>query len=169
MCFYNDDYDWTAAVCEEDKRTASKPVRCMECRRLIPVGGAVVHVFLRQHEACKNCDEELREEWDDDYEGGPLTPCADGKHDYGETYDYDRCEDCDQFLQAVQTAELEAGCRLNESRPPLEFMVEYIAEAGIEEARKYFKKARDLFPCLKESGFLGWLWRKMFNHVLRYK
>lgn len=30
-------------------------------------------------------------------------------------------------------------------------------------AKKYFKKARQMFPELVASGYLGWLWRETFG------
>ncbi len=76
------------------------------------------------------------------------------KEDLGESFDYDRCEGCDKFLRAVESAELEAGCRLYAARPALGTMAEELSDVGIHNRRRYFKAALRMFPELKASGYL---------------
>ena len=150
MCFYSD-ADWYSQVCEQTDHKAERPTRCMECRRTIAIGAQVYHIYMQQYEVCPVCDED---------------PClCEDKEEtpgYGETYDYDRCQDCDTFLECVQAAELEAGCDHSSSQPALEEMLNSIQDGGPDEAKKYFKTALKWHPELKANGYLGWLWRRMF-------
>ena len=164
MCFYNDDCDWIAQVYEESASVVTESGQCQECGRIMLVGATMHNVWIQQYEACRRCDPNERAEWDDDFAGGPLEQCSDGQHDYGETFDYSRCDDCDLFLQAVQEAEEDAGCHHDDARPPLEFMRERINDGGQDEAKRYWRKALERYPQLKASGYLGWLWREVFGN-----
>ena len=104
------------------------------------------HLHQQEYEECSAC----------------LGECCCESPDYGETFDLNCCMDCVKFLEAVRVAEIEAGCALSEALPLLGEMVVQIGEGGHEEAKKYVKKAIKLFPELKASGYLGWLWRQMF-------
>lgn len=154
MCFIND-YDWYASVTEKTSYPVEKETRCDECDGIIPVGATVHHIYQQEAEECRAC------EFGDCQCVGDCCQCA--KPDPGETFDYDRCQDCHRFLEAVEAAEVEAGCSIYEARPPLGQMTEKINDGGRDEAKKYFKKAAKLHPELVKSGYLGWLWREMFG------
>jgi hypothetical protein len=159
MCFYNDDYDWRAELIQRQDGVADKPVACYECGDKIKPGQFVHHIYMQEHE-----DE--RCEWCDDGKTSDGTECQDcdgkGVRGPGQTYDYDRCQNCHKFLQAVESAELEAGCSSYEATPSLEGMIEEIRNSDADEAKRYFKKALRLFPELKRGGYLGRLWNRMF-------
>lgn len=155
MCFYAD-YDWTASVSVARGTTASRDMRCDECRQPIREGQFVHHLYQQQYEECRYCEDE-----------GCSCPegdcCQCEKPDHGEECDWYCCENCWKFLMTVEAAEVAAGCRRSEALPPLYCAFEYIQENGIEEARKYFKLARRVYPELVTSGALGRLWREMFS------
>jgi len=136
MCF-DQDADWIARVYEETITTAEKPTRCDECGQKIPTGGWLLHVWMQQYEDCLHT-------FDDDsaplVEGVEECP-PDCKHNFGETYDYDRCESCDKILRAIEDLELKRGCHRNEARPLLTQM----RDAVFEEP-EYADHAIALFP-----------------------
>lgn len=143
MCFYNDDYDWYASVTTDETSPATKPTKCDECRRVIPIGEPVRHIWMQQHEYCIHHPDY------DDYEGDDSdgTDCPEGcEHDYGETYDYDCCETCTQLVEAIHKSEIESGCRDAESRPNLTELYDAFAEG---EGSKYLAKAEELYPGIR--------------------
>lgn len=154
MCFCNEDV-WHAEVVEKSYRTVDMPTRCDECYRDIPVGGTVHEIDFQEHEECHLC-----------FSGDCSCPdggcCVCPEPEYGERDHYQSCEDCELFLKAVEVAEKEAGCEAHESRPAYSMMIEDIAEGGVSEALKYFKAAVRMYPQLKASGYLAFLWMKMF-------
>lgn len=144
MCFYND-YDWTAAVYCDDVVRAEIDRKCRECRGEIKVGEYFREIEMWEHEECQRCygewgDKELDQECDCD------------KPDLGEHFHTRRCLSCDQFLRAIEAAEIAEGCEGQETRPSLEGMIEEIRYA--QGIREYFAKARELFPNLETSGYL---------------
>lgn len=166
MCFYAD-YDWIAQVFEESTPVADKPIRCEECGAGIPRGVKYHHVWMQQYDYCLTC--ELGEcSCGKDTDGNLLCDGGCGKCEcdppnYGETSDWNCCENCHKFLNAVQLAEQEAGCDYSESRPPLGEMMTYIGD-GAEEAKKYWKVAVKEYPELVANGYLAMLWRRMFSN-----
>jgi hypothetical protein len=153
MCFVNE-CDWSPMVNEEADIKACGCTKCDECHAVIEYGDSMHTIYQQESEECLQC----RDGWCECE--GDCCECSDP--DFGETFDYVRCEQCDKFLKAVEAAEIEAGCGPHEARPMLSMMVEDINNGGREEARKYFKKAKAMFPELVASGYLGGLWRKMF-------
>jgi hypothetical protein len=170
MCFINDNYDWIAEVWEESTETATKPVRCQECREQIPVGGTLHCIHMQEHEECHRC---FGDHFDEDDERcpcsalkdryGACTECKCEKPDFGESEDYWRCENCDKFLNAVESAEVEAGCSTHEARPGLGMMLEDIINGDRHGAKRYFKTALAMYPELKASGYLGRLGKFIFD------
>jgi hypothetical protein len=107
MCFWNDS-DWTAQVYEEEEGPAPADTRCDECRGHIFKGQWRHHVFMQEHEECQACEDT----WDKD-----APPCDDGKHEYGEQFDYNSCERCYRLRHAVRQVEEEEGCTGSEAEP----------------------------------------------------
>jgi hypothetical protein len=160
MCFYNDDYDWIARVVEHADTTATKQTKCDECGSTIPVGANMHTIHMAESEGgCVTC-ERGDCECADDCDSGERCQCE--TPNYGETFDYERCEGCEKFLRAVEASEVAAGCARHHAQPRLTEMTEEINEGGMCEAKRYFKTARAMFPELVTSGYLGMLWRKMF-------
>lgn len=160
MCFVNEG-EWNAEVQDESDTTAATKTRCDECYATIEAGEFVHKIYQQEQERCGTCENGFCDCPKD--EGGDCVGgCQCEEPDYGESFDYQRCENCHKFLQSVEAAEIEAGCRIWEARPMLPMMIEDIGNGGIEEARKYFKKARVMFPELVKSRYLGRLWCKMF-------
>jgi hypothetical protein len=113
---------------------AKEPTRCDECHDTIPAGGWVRHIFQQEHEMCQQCEE------------GDATRCEDGDHDFGETYAYDRCEACDKVLRAIEQAEIEEGCKGDETQPPLEGLREEMYNIDQHERARYLNKLRQMSP-----------------------
>lgn len=162
MCFVNDDYEWTAYVSVWSKCNAQQPTRCDECSRVIEPGVVVHHLHQEESDECLRC-----ERGDCDCGFGPNGVgevedkcCACPEPDFGRSFDYDRCDDCDRFLQAVEAAEVEAGCSRDDARPECGKMIEDIGNAGHDEAKRYFAKAYEMFPDIKP--YLGRLWNDHF-------
>ncbi len=160
MCFYNDDYDWVAAIEDEAERILEKPTRCDECGRKMQVGETAHHVFQQQHEECQAC-----EEGDCDCPDKEDCPhdCKCDEPNFGETFEYDRCVECDKFLKAVEQHETDEQCPPMERQPAYAMMIETISEFERKDALKYFRKAARMFPELKRTGYLKRLWRRMFD------
>lgn len=159
MCFYHS-YDWTAEVYEESSSPAESATSCHECDEPIPVGATLHSIYMQQYEDCGTCRKGVCECPKD--EDGDCPECKCEEPNVGEVEDYWRCDGCHKFLQAVEAAELAAGCPRRAARPLLTGMCEEVSNGGRDEARKYFKQARSQFPELVASGYLGRLWRKMF-------
>lgn len=152
MCFYNEDYDWIATVCEVSTEITDKPTKCRECYHPIQAGEIVHRIHQQESESCKNCLDE---------DGDPVK-CTCGNPNYGENFDTRQCDGCHKFLQAVDEAELAEGCPPGSRQPNTEMMIETISELGTADAERYFTTARTRFPELIENGYLGRLWKKMF-------
>lgn len=149
MCFWNE-CDWHAQVVEHDDEVLDRDIKCFECRRTIKAGQLTHCVFMQEREECRECDE---------------VDCTCGEKAFGETYHCRSCDECFKFLNAVSAAEIAAGCNVSESRPSYEGMIEEISNSGMDEAKKYFKRALVTFPELKTSGYLKWFWKEMFAHA----
>lgn len=134
MCFYNDDYDWYASVCETTDGASDTETACHECGEKIAAGQWRRHVYQQEHDECQRCE---WEQLDDDEE-----PCE--QHDYGETYDYDCCESCEKILKAIEALEAEEDCPEHSRRPSLCGLYdEAICE---DDDGKYRAKAIAMFP-----------------------
>lgn len=159
MCFYSEP-DWYAEIVEEQDLVAGdvSPGRCDECYRPVAPGSPYHIIRMQEYETCQGCEacEELEgDDWD--------VLCRGEDPNLGETFEYRRCHECHLFLEAVEAAELAAGCRRSDSRPDLTGMVEQIGEGGREEAAKYFRQALRSYPQLRASGYLGWLYKEIFG------
>lgn len=156
MCFVNDDYDWIAEESSRNTSTATAVYACCECGFPINIGEEYELLYLRQYEECHLC-----------YEGecscDPDKCCQCDPAYFGETSEYTTCLNCTKFLHAVEEAEVESGCHRNEARPHLSQMEFDIRDGGMDEAKKYFKTARRLFPELVSNGYLGRLWKGMWS------
>lgn len=157
MCFINE-AEWAAQVSEKTKQTAVMAIKCDECRRQISMGAEYVHIYMQEAECCVACE---NGDCDCDLEG---ECCKCDEPDYGQSFDYDCCLECDKFLQAIEAAEIKAGCSQYEARPMLTEMIEALQEGDEFTERRYVQEALRMFPELKQSGYLGWLWRKMFGY-----
>lgn len=151
MCFYDDDDDWYASIVEDSVIEVTSPVRCDECGRSIPPGSWRRHIFMQQDEYCRHDPEGGRYDAGDtaeamgvDVDALPEEGCPPGcEHDYGETCEYDRCEACDQLIEAIHRHELDEGCREYESRPALEELHQAMWEG---DGAAYLAKAESLYP-----------------------
>ena len=162
MCFLDHDYDWYASVSERSTVTLEKPTQCQECRRMMQSGETAHHVYMQEAEECVDCEHgDCECGWND--EAGTFRCCKCPEPSVGNTFDYDCCVECDKFLQAVEAAEIDAGCAISDALPPLTEMMEAIMNGDMDDAKRYFKKAVAMWPELKASGYLGRLWRDMFG------
>lgn len=162
MCFVNDECEWHATVVEKFISIGEEPTQCMECRRDFSVGTTFHCTYMQEDDECGACRDGDCECPDGDCECPDEDCCSCDEPDYGMTFDYKRCDDCEKYLDAVEKAELAAGCGRDEARPPYEMMIEYIRNGGVSEAKKYFIEAVKRYPELKTSGYLAFLWWRMF-------
>lgn len=142
MCFDTSNYDWTASLSIESTGTSIKPTRCHECGKRIGMYEWRRHIYQQEYEECQRC------EWE---ELGPDDePCV--THDYGEVASYNRCEDCDKIIRAIEAFELREGCPAHESRPLLTELRDELYQSG--EGGRYAAVAIETFP---ELGAVPWL------------
>ncbi len=157
MCFFTGDCDWTCGLQEFGDKLAEKDTHCHECGVAIKAGETLHWIYQQEAEdgclSCEQCECECEED----------KCCQCENPSVGETFHYHRCMDCNAFLAAVKEAELDAGCREFESVPLLTEMCESINNGGMDEAKKYFKRAAKRFPEWAKSGYLGRLWVNIFN------
>lgn len=157
MCFI-DHSDWYADIYDRSSKPAERPVRCDECHELIGAGQLCHTVFMQQYECCLRCGRAGPDSSDPE----DRCCCADGPN-YGEQYDYLSCDNCYRFLEAVESAELAAGCRPHESRPHLGSLLDELGDLGPGHVRNYLLTARQKYPDLKP--YLGRLWKRLFVHA----
>lgn len=153
MCFYADFYYESQT---KVNFVTTKPTKCYECRRMIPEGITMIHNSLQEHEECNACNEGECECPD-----GACCECD--EPEYGETLDYDICQECSKFLEAMTAAEIEVGCDSDESQPPVGMMLRELYEIGRDECNRYFNKAKLMYPELVEVGYLNYLEAKLFK------
>jgi hypothetical protein len=150
MCFYND-YDWSAEIYDQLDPVATEDLHCQECNREIKTGQQHHYIFMQESETCRHCD------------NLDLECCECEEPNFGEQDEYWCCTDCWQFRGAVKEAEKDEGCPPGERSPSLQGMLEEISQFDGDEPQIYFAKAEAMHPHLKESGYLAWLWSKMFH------
>lgn len=140
MCFYNDDYEWSASVHEETEGPAEKATRCYECGEPIAAGQWRRHIYQQEDEECRLCEQE--EGFDPECQ-----------HDYGETFDYDRCEPCDKVLRAIEAVEKDEGCPEYSRQPMLGELRDVFVHPEDGNAMAYAERAVAMFP---EVATVGW-------------
>src|SRR5688572_30184586 len=150
MCFYND-YDWYAQVSDSSSGPADTKARCDECGKVINPGDWRYHLDQQEEECCRTCDEG-GDNYDDDDPQDPLT-C---EHDFGETFDYDRCDKCDKILKAIEAVEIKEGCPPDARRPRLMELRETFIEHS--SAPVYAATAIEMYS---EVGDVEWLLRAL--------
>lgn len=138
MCFYNDDYAWTAEVSDVTDGTADSPAKCYECNSIIAAGEFRRYVYQQEHEECSVCEQEEADE-----------PCE--KHDYGETFECNLCESCVKILKAIYAVEINAGCPPYASQPNYGELQEAFQH---DDAGKYRARALTMFPGVAGHKFL---------------
>lgn len=130
MCFYHD-YDWLVSIQEINTETAGpKGLRCDECGRHLSQGTSYIHIYQQENDP------------DDAEEGQEME-----EFDPGNTFEYDRCLDCDKLLQAIEAVERDNGCKGSATRPCLTELRDALQE---DEGGLYIERARLLFPQLDE-------------------
>lgn len=127
MCFY-DDSDWFSEVADHCEFILELPRRCDECTREIPAGSVMHMIYLQRYECCRMCDDEDPE-------------C---EHDYGETDEYGRCDECDKILKAIEAHEADEGCPVHSRRPMLRDLRDQMIEH--QSAQEYRARALSMFP-----------------------
>lgn len=138
MCFYNDDYDWIASVCDVTDGPAESPAKCYECHRRIAAGEWRRHVYQQEHEECSVCEQEEADE-----------PCE--EHDYGETFECNLCEACVKMLKAIEAVEIDEGCPWDARQPAYGELWEAIQ---YDEGGKYRDRVLSMYPELSSHRFL---------------
>lgn len=160
MCFVTRERDWSAEWWREGTAPAKGEAACDECGRAVAAGSPLYSLHERESPYCQNCHGCPADEVHDADEDAHACACE--EPDFGETLDYEACPGCRKFLRAVEAAEREAGCAAHESLPYLTDMLNAVQDGGAREAFKYFRAAVRMYPELRESGYLAFLWRKLF-------
>ncbi|MGB0971800.1 MAG: hypothetical protein ACPGVG_12680 [Mycobacterium sp.] len=132
MCFYNDDYDWTASVSEVTDLVSGHASRCCECGCGIEPGQWRRHIWQQQYEECQVCEYGEADE-----------ACV--KHDYGETYATDVCRECTWLLAAIEAVEADEGCPEYARQPPSGELAEHMRNP---DSRRYWDRALEMHPQL---------------------
>lgn len=143
MCFYNDDYDWYAEVQTVETHVAKEIFACQECGQEIAVGESYRYIYQQEHEECQRCEWEQLDPDDD--------PCE--QHDYGETYHYRCCNQCQRILEIIQLIEIEEGCPPHAQQPGLGELSEVFSEHQSRE--QYAQRVLTLFPDLSGHVLLA--------------
>lgn len=149
MCFEHGDYDydWTARVTIESCGTSPLASRCYECNSRIAPYEWRRYIYQQELETCRICDE-CGDDYDPDEPQDP-TKC---KHDYGETFSYDRCETCDKILRAIEDYEAREGCKPSERQPLLGELQDELRQHS--DGQRYAALAIESYP---ELGAVPWL------------
>jgi len=112
MCFYNDNYDWTAAINELSGIRLEVPKRnCHECGRAILAGEWCEYIYQQENEECQICEDECSYYYNDEAD---KETC---KHDYGEKYTGYICRECCLVLAAIYDREEREGCPEHSRQP----------------------------------------------------
>jgi hypothetical protein len=157
MCFYQGDCDWRASVYEVRIVASAKTKTCNECCTKIFPGTPYAHTYMQEWEFCRDCEQSECQCCDTD------ECCKCEEPSIGETYEENTCLDCHKFLQAIEAAEIEAGCGRNESRPMLGELIESLSNSDRKETKRYWKKARIMFPELVTNGYLADMWGNVWR------
>lgn len=148
MCFYNDDYYWTAEVVEDSLGVlehSGKPTECMECGKKLQPGDWRHTVHMEQYAECPRCEE--NEDW------GITGDEAIHECTVGETYDYVRCLDCEHLLDCVVDVEIQEGCPPAARKPAYEDLRE-AAFVESDSRFAYAQEAVDRYPELWSHPFI---------------
>lgn len=143
MCFDTSECDWYAAVQIVTSGVSPLAARCGECGVCIAPFAWRRHIYQQECEECQRCEELPAGE-----------ECE--EHDYGETCVYDRCENCDKILRAIEAYELRQGCRSHEATPLIGNLQEELCVNNRPDAGVYAAVALETFP---ELGQVEWLIR----------
>ncbi len=138
MCFYNDDYEWTAESCEATEGHGGTATRCIECGAMIAAGEYRRHVYQRERESCQVCEDEWSDDYDDEQDKATC------KHDYGNEFTADTCEACCNLLVAVRSVEVEAGCPEHAQVPAIGELRDSLIDH--HEREVYARRAVQMFP-----------------------
>jgi endogenous inhibitor of DNA gyrase (YacG/DUF329 family) len=143
MCFYFDDYEWTAELIDTKEGPDQSTVTCDECGKNISRGEWRKTVYQQEHEdtSCQFCDGGKADDGDE---------CGDcdgtGERGPGNTFEYHCCEPCEKILRAIETLEIAEGCRPPETRPGYGFLQETLTSTSYDDREKYVAKAIEMFP-----------------------
>lgn len=145
MCFYNDDYDWTAHTNEWTYRKAVEPLACSECGGEISPGDWHCEIFQAEYDSpdCCECETCCNAEMDEE-EGVDREPCV------AETWRGWQCKVCMKVLAAIYQVELEEGCPWHARQPGAGELWDEMSEH--DGAPQYMARAVKTFPELAANG-----------------
>lgn len=161
MCFYNDDYDWSAEVNDVTFVRTEKLNVCEECRRRIEPGEWRRRIEQREHEECQICEDSYSDDYisadADSYDtkqehAEALAELAEHKHSYGETYSGATCRECCLLLAAIYDLEEKEGCPEYARQPLGGTLREELHEEAYGRESTYVKHAVEMFPELAEHS-----------------
>ncbi len=149
MCFYHDDYGWSAEVCESTFVRGADECRCIECNRTIRSGEWRQRIWQQEHEECQICEDDFSDGYDDEVR---KELC---KHDYGETFGAEICRECCLMLEAIYDLERIEGCPEDARQPACGELKQVLYDEKTEHrVRKYRQHALTMFPQLVGSVIL---------------
>lgn len=158
MCFIDDgDYDWVAEYQETDKNYSNRlfRLRCAECGVLIDAGESCCRMYLQQWEEprCAACEM---------VEGCNCVPsnydseeAFQSRFSTGDSETVIWCQECEKFLTAIEAVEEAEGCPAYSRRPRVGGMREELWHLDKADKKKYFLRAKQMFPELVTSGYFA--------------
>lgn len=150
MCFYNDDYDWTAAIWEVSTIVAESDYKCMECGTTISKGEFHRYTYQQESESCTVCEDD----WHANFQEKGYCEDNGEKHNYGETYEHRICRNCCKILTAIDITEEAEGCPPFSRQPALSELHEAMNPYMFDDAPKYAAKAVELWPELATNSMI---------------
>lgn len=158
MCFYYDDYDWSAEINEESHIRCDAPCKCFDCNRMVTSGEWVRRIFQLQSELCWICEDSESDlyEYPDEYEPesgmyGPTEhPCY-----FGESWLGFICRECCLLREAIYDVEEKEGCPYDARQPAFGELAEVFQEdTAAWGDRKYTDHALRMFPSVAWHRFI---------------
>lgn len=146
MCFYNDDFEWTAEVCDVTLLPSGIACKCGECGKEISGNEPRTVVKQQEHELCQLCEDKFSDDYADPEECEPNVAC---KHDYGNTFELTYCEDCRKILAAIKAYEEREACPFYAQQPAYGTLWDELSQH--EQAQEYLALAVKMFPEVRES------------------
>jgi hypothetical protein len=151
MCFYNDDYDWTAEDHDERHVQAEAECKCHDCHRRIALGEWVRRIEQYEHEQCQICEDDRSDLYEDPNDicpeegvyGPGEHPCYYGEHWLGFI-----CRECLLLREAIYDLEEKEGCPEDARQPAYGELQEALSYGD-----EYARHALAMFPELASHAY----------------
>ena len=162
MCFYTEDYDWTASCVSKSDVHAdgSKRFNCDDCHRRFGFLEVAELTEFWEHETCGDCGLRHSDDYDReddqcmDTDGEPILK------DQGESCHFYRCKSCLEFREGIRDLEIKEGCREWESVPQGSIGEEFDNMDDDDRIREYVEHAAAMFPARADDWRKRWIRRQ---------